>query len=146
MHQQIYPKKLPPSVIKAVWVANVPKDMGGERMSITSKLLPQESRFIFEKIQHIVREFMDISERGLVEENDINELIEKLSDIDRGDWFEDDITTLKNNPDSTLEVLRGLDEFVNEKWFDGLSGKGAEFTKLSPQQALQYIESLKVAK
>ncbi len=141
MHQQIYPKKLPPSVIKAVWVANVPKQFGGERMDISSKLLPQESRAIFDDIRGLGNKYYWKKE---INEDEVEDLINELEDINLGGWFNDDIASIKSDPslDNIKEVLTSLEEFENDNALEGLTGKKTEFTKMAPQDALKYIQSI----
>ena len=142
MHQQIYPKTLPPSVIKAVWISNVPKEISGERMHISSKLLPQESRAIFDTIRNLCNKYLYDAQKGELDEDKIENLIDALDEINSGGWFDDDINTIKSSPSSIENILLSLGEFADENWYDGLEGKGAEFTRMEPKQALQYINNL----
>ena len=144
MHQAVYPKSLPPSVIKAVWMSNVPEVVKGERISVTQKLLPQESKRIMDDVRNYANNNMGQEHTR----DDAKEMMAWLEDMNSGHWFDEDIKALQSiaegstEPESMEGILEGLEMWSNENDLEGLTKPGAEFTKMTPQDALKYIQLL----
>jgi len=140
MLQKIYPKNLPSKTVQAVWLTNIPDNVPGDRKTIKSKLLPQETKDINDKILRIAREVY-----GNMSQDDMNYLVEKIEDMEAVTAeYRDDFPALKQAViDNDVEKFRG----IIEEWQQDVYDKGDEprygasttFVRLSPQDALKYV-------
>ena len=166
MHQQVYPKDIPPSAIKAVWMSKVPESVPGERITVQSKLLPQEVRHYANRVNGIAEEYTDLSEITM---HEIGDFIDELEDLN-AEWLLKDVldkllelqTQAKQIWDDAEdgEVNRSDSEYANKmedialkvsriaenlmyesaEWtYDPPGGLTTEFTKMSPQEALSFV-------
>jgi len=145
MHQQIYPKNLPATTIKAIWLTGIPENVEGERLEIKSKLLPQEAKEIREEVKALAQDvyFMKPEESKKMEA-----MIEDLEYYNRHHWFDNDIKTLNAYKDANdLEHFKnefeGISQQMDDEWFDDAYGASTIFVKLTPQDALRYIKKEK---
>jgi hypothetical protein len=142
LHQQIYPKNVPPQAIKSVWVGNVhPDEFSGETLEIKSKLLPQETRSIYEDIRRLVQ---DYSWEDSLDQTEMDAVVDNFRDADTYSWYEDIWSDLQNYANSgDYEKFKNslyiVEEAINEDWFNDQYGKSTIFTKMSPQQAATYL-------
>lgn len=143
MHQQRYPKNLPPPVIKYVWVANVPENMssGKEQISIAPKLLANEAIDIFKNLQNITNKYYSSNQ---LDNEKMQDIFDTIKDDDNYHLFKDMYSDFENaieNNDSEafLELLQNLDQAINDEWFDDHYLDPVVFTKFNPQEALAVV-------
>jgi hypothetical protein len=150
MHQQVYPDNLPPSTIKAVWLSGVPEGTPGERMTIQSKLLPQEVRRIIETFGRV-----NTSNIFQYDLSQLERVVDNLEEKDEHGIFTDVVQEMRSavegapegDDDALMEArevvadaLENIQASTNEMYYNPPGGKRTGFVKMSPQQAMQMVQ------
>lgn len=152
VHQLTYPKDLPPSTIKSVYIANIPPEIvSGSigQVKLKQKLLAPEVKYIDDDMLSCIRKYLFKNPADDKVQEIMADAIEDLRDIDVHSIYADDYRQLEEisesgDWDSFKEMLEYIernihDDFGNEKTLDA-----GTFYKFTPDQAKNIISKLGV--
>lgn len=151
-HQLTYPKDLPPSTIKSVYIANIPPEIASgsiDQVKLKQKLLAPEVKDIDDDMLSCIQKYVFKNPADDEVQEIMADAIEDLRDIDAHGIYADDYRQLEEisesgDWDSFKEILEGIeqnvhDDFGNEKTLDA-----GTFYKFTPDQAKNIISKLGV--
>jgi|CXWL01.1.fsa_nt_gi hypothetical protein len=139
-HQQVYPKNILPKYIKAVWLTNVPEGVGTNTTTIKSKLLPHETKRVYDDLQRLVGKYYN--SEATVE--NIDEFIGQLEDVDVFKWYEgvvEELDAMAESGDTSgfSDILLNLEQSVYDEWNEDQYFSEAKFTQVTPQESIKYL-------
>lgn len=147
LHQQRYPKDLPTSTIKSIWVSKVPEALaqGREQISIEPKLLAHEVTDTFESVRGTISQYLW---KGKVyDQETMQDILETIQDKDPNKLFSDAYVAMEKAIQSDdwmafKSSLEGIDYTINEGWFDDHHLPAVTFTKFTPEEAIKLVRQL----
>jgi hypothetical protein len=144
MHQGIYPRIIPPSAIKKVWVKDIPPIAASiatnkSLKNVGLKLLPHEYKNILDEALRLCAD--SVSELEKIESKD--ELGEKTKEIIES--FSEEIEEIskiskKNDAQALIDLLFGIQDDLNDSYYDQKSMHGGNFYELTKEEAIKIAD------
>lgn len=153
MQQGIYPRIIPPSAIKKVWVKDIPPIAASiatnkSLKNVGLKLLPHEYKDILDEALTLCAD--SVSGLKKIESKDelgekTKEIIESFSEMNHYGIFNEEIEEIskiskKNDAQALIDLLFGIEEDLNLSYYDQKSMHGGNFYELTKEEAIKIAD------